>query len=189
MWRFVTEFFAILQAICDVDMILIDVVAKLPGILHDARVLRESGIFDTMEQANRPVRGCLCSDSSYMLKTWLLTLNPNPMTRSEQQYTISHTSTPFLWSMPLECARGDGAAVQSFGHPLQKPVMWSQYVLYCTTVLSGSTCIWTGTYIATEKAKRQSDQHVQETESDQHALLRYSHKCSIRTNWNKNSLQ
>ncbi|PVD25375.1 hypothetical protein C0Q70_15875 [Pomacea canaliculata] len=43
-----------MQAICDVDMILIDVVAKLPGILHDARVLKESGFFDTMEQANQP---------------------------------------------------------------------------------------------------------------------------------------
>ncbi|XP_025099687.1 putative nuclease HARBI1 [Pomacea canaliculata] len=90
------------QVICDADMIFIDVVAKWPGSVHDSRVLRESGIFNAMEQVNQPVRGYLLGDSGYMLRTWLLTPILNPLTRSEQQYNNSHTST----RSTVECAIG-----------------------------------------------------------------------------------
>ena len=72
------------QVVCDADLIFWNCVVQWPGSVHDARILRESDLFEQFEGANRPLTGLLVGDSGYMLREWLMTPLPNPNTRAEQ---------------------------------------------------------------------------------------------------------
>ena len=67
-------------------MRIINCVAKWPGAVHDARILRESPLFAAFESARKPFAGVLLGDSGYMLRDWLLTPILNPHTPKEQEY-------------------------------------------------------------------------------------------------------
>jgi len=54
-------------------MHIINCVAKWPGSVHDARILRESPIFAAFEGNPKPLNGYILGDSGYMLRDWLLT--------------------------------------------------------------------------------------------------------------------
>lgn len=60
----------ILQGICNADMMFIDAFVGFPGSVHDARVLRESFIFE--EALSRCEGGYLLGDAAYPLLSWLL---------------------------------------------------------------------------------------------------------------------
>ncbi|XP_025091606.1 putative nuclease HARBI1 [Pomacea canaliculata] len=68
------------QFICNADMLFIDVVAKWPGSVHDARILRQSRFFSAFEASPRPVDGTMLADSAYMMREWLMTPYENPAT-------------------------------------------------------------------------------------------------------------
>ena len=68
-------------------MRIINCVAKWPGAVHDARILRESPLFAAFESARKPFADVLLGDSGYMLRDWLLTPILNPHTPKEQAYT------------------------------------------------------------------------------------------------------
>lgn len=75
----------------------IDCIAKWPGSVHDARILRESDLFEAFEdEAQRPVKGVLLGDSGYMLRDWLLTPFLNPNTARQRAYNIHHKSARSL---------------------------------------------------------------------------------------------
>lgn len=66
---------------------------KWPGSVHDARILRESDLFEAFETADeKPVKGVLLGDSGYMLRDWLLTPFINPVTAEQQAYNVHHKS-------------------------------------------------------------------------------------------------
>ena len=83
----------VLQVVCDADLVFIDVVAKWPGSVHDARILRRSALFDAFEGPRKPVTGFLLGDSGYMLRDWLLTPIVNPRTQQEETYNFRQSST------------------------------------------------------------------------------------------------
>ncbi|KAI0216810.1 putative nuclease HARBI1, partial [Lamellibrachia satsuma] len=75
------------QVICDADLLFINCIAKWPGSVHDARVLRESSLFDAFEsEIQKPLRGIILGDSGYMMRDWLFTPLPNPTTRQQRTY-------------------------------------------------------------------------------------------------------
>lgn len=84
--------FGLLQVICDAELLFIDVIAKWPGSVHDARILRESALFEAFEQNPKPIQGLLLGDSGYMLRDWLITPLLNPLTRQEQNFNFHQSS-------------------------------------------------------------------------------------------------
>lgn len=81
------------QFICNADMLFIDVVAKWPGSVHDARILRQSHFFSAFEASPRPVDGTMLADSAYMMREWLMTPYENPATLEQWRYNVAHSST------------------------------------------------------------------------------------------------
>ncbi|KAI0242762.1 hypothetical protein LSAT2_011068 [Lamellibrachia satsuma] len=81
------------KLICDAGMLIINCVAKWPGSVHDARILRESPLFDAFESHQKPLTGVFFGDSGYMLRDWLLTPILNPLDRQERAYTDAHCIT------------------------------------------------------------------------------------------------
>lgn len=67
--------------------------AKWPGSVHDAKMLRNSAIFPAFESPRPPLDGVILGDSGYMLRTWLMTPVTNPITRKQRSYNFAHSST------------------------------------------------------------------------------------------------
>ena len=82
-----------LQVVCDADLIFIDVVAKWPGSVHDATILRQSQLFASMERPRSYLDGIILGDSGYMIRPWLMTPIRNPTTRKERDYNFGQSST------------------------------------------------------------------------------------------------
>ena len=59
------------QAVCDSNMLITDVVAKFPGASHDAFVFEQSAIEQMLSATNGEL-GYLLGDSGYPLRTWLV---------------------------------------------------------------------------------------------------------------------
>lgn len=61
-------------------------VSRWPGSVHDSRILRESGLWNNLNDGHfLPGEHYLLGDSGYPCKRWLLTpyLNPQPGSQSE----------------------------------------------------------------------------------------------------------
>ena len=62
------------MVVCGPDLSFYYSYANWPGSVHDARVLRNSGLCQRMDEGWRPVpNGFILSDSAYPLKEWLIT--------------------------------------------------------------------------------------------------------------------
>lgn len=81
------------QVMCDANLLFINVIAKWPGSVHDARILRESALFTAFESPRKPLKGLILGDSRYMLRDWLMTPILNPATQSKRNYNFAHSST------------------------------------------------------------------------------------------------
>ena len=66
--------------------------AQWPGSVHDARILRESTLFQDFEGVRKPIEGVLLGDSGYMARDWLLTPLANPTTPAETSYNFHQSS-------------------------------------------------------------------------------------------------
>ncbi|XP_056016608.1 uncharacterized protein LOC125677829 [Ostrea edulis] len=63
-----------LQDVADCDMLIRDAYTGWPGCTHDARVLRNSSLFDNSENGQCVVHGkFIIADSAYPLRNWLVT--------------------------------------------------------------------------------------------------------------------
>ncbi|XP_055999081.1 uncharacterized protein LOC130047721 [Ostrea edulis] len=63
-----------LQVVADCDMLIRDAYTGWPGCTHDARVLRNSSLFDNSENGQCVVHGkFIIADSAYPLRNWLVT--------------------------------------------------------------------------------------------------------------------
>ena len=72
------------QFVVDSKQLIRDCVAQWPGSVHDARILRHSGLWQEFEAGNGV--GMLLGDSGYPCKPWLLTPFPHPAGQQQEQY-------------------------------------------------------------------------------------------------------
>lgn len=83
------------MAVCGPKLNFFYVNANWPGSVHDARVLRNSILYNRMEEGWRPIQGgYLIGDSAYPLKEWLITpLVRNPNDPAEIRFIRAHKQT------------------------------------------------------------------------------------------------
>ncbi|XP_048775293.1 putative nuclease HARBI1 [Ostrea edulis] len=74
------------QIVCDASYKILDIVTSWPGATHDARILRESGLFQLFQRRLLPVKCHLLGDSGYPGKDWLLTPFLNPQAGPQSRY-------------------------------------------------------------------------------------------------------
>ena len=79
------------QIACDASYRIINLVARWPGSTHDARILRESMLYQDFEAGR--VNGLLLGDSGYPLKRWLMTPILAPRTEQDRRYNSIHAAT------------------------------------------------------------------------------------------------
>ena len=80
------------QAICDANIIMTNIVSRWPGSTHDATIFNNSQINASFEAGEFP--NCfLLGDSGYPSKSFLMTPIGTPTTPVEQLYNRSHTTT------------------------------------------------------------------------------------------------
>ena len=60
------------QVVFDANYRILDILAKWPGSVHDARILNNSGVTALFEGGHVPPGSHLLGDSGYPRKTWLL---------------------------------------------------------------------------------------------------------------------
>ncbi|KAJ8913917.1 hypothetical protein NQ315_005715 [Exocentrus adspersus] len=84
------------QLICDVDMKILNVNARFPGSVHDARIWNQSNVSRTMENLYRRDPNnvfSLLGDSGYPLRLWHITPFLNPLPGSpEERFNNAQTS-------------------------------------------------------------------------------------------------
>ena len=77
------------QVVFDAKYRILDILAKWPGSVHDARILSGSGVATLFERGHVPPNCHLLGDSGYPSKPWLLTPYlrplPGPQTRYNRQ--------------------------------------------------------------------------------------------------------
>ena len=88
----------VLQVVCDSDLTITDAYCGYPGRTHDARILRNSPLFDEISNNRDFYFPCNChllGDSAYPLLQWLLTpfRNHGNLTRRQKNYNFKHSST------------------------------------------------------------------------------------------------
>lgn len=74
------------QIVSDASHRILDLVSTWPGATHDARILRESGLWQVFERRLLPVKCHLLGDSGYPSKDWLLTPFLNPTDAPQTRY-------------------------------------------------------------------------------------------------------
>jgi hypothetical protein len=79
-------------------MHFLDIFVGWPGSVHDSRVLKNSPLFDRIENnqaAMFPINTHLLGDSAYGLSTWLLTpfKDYGNSTQTQRRYNYVHSST------------------------------------------------------------------------------------------------
>ena len=84
-----------IQAMCDANLVFLDVVAKWHGSHHDSFILAASHINDRFESGEFG-EGWILGDSGYPLKKWLMTPIENPTTAGEKLYSKEHRKTRCL---------------------------------------------------------------------------------------------
>lgn len=83
------------QAMCDANLVFVDVVAKWHGSHHDSFILVASNIHDRFENGEFG-DGWVLGDSGYALKSWLMTPIDAPSTPGERRYNKAHKKTRTL---------------------------------------------------------------------------------------------
>lgn len=74
------------QVVFDAQYKIIDIVARWPGSVHDARILSESNMFKGFERGIVPAGRHLLGDSGYPSKRWLLTPYHRPQPGYQTRY-------------------------------------------------------------------------------------------------------
>ncbi|XP_052275472.1 putative nuclease HARBI1 [Dreissena polymorpha] len=82
------------QIIFDASYHIRDIVPRWPGSVHDARILRNSGVYQFMEDNVEQERHqYLLGDSGYPCKRWLLTPFLRPDGEHQLNFNIAHKRT------------------------------------------------------------------------------------------------
>ncbi|WAR22149.1 HARB1-like protein [Mya arenaria] len=119
------------QMVVDGDDKIIDIVARWSGSVHDARILRESGLSQLLDNGfGGHKQFHLMGDSGYHSKRWLLTPYLNPQGLAQEAYNRSHKTTR------SRIEKGIGQLKRRFGvlhTPFPRKSLQSWHVLCCTT--------------------------------------------------------
>ncbi|XP_063222478.1 putative nuclease HARBI1 [Bacillus rossius redtenbacheri] len=87
------QYFSInVQAVCDSNLLLTNVVARWPGFTHDSTIFNQSSIRAQLETGDIP-EGVLLGDNGYACNHFLHTPLLQPATRAELRYNSSHKAT------------------------------------------------------------------------------------------------
>ena len=84
-----------LQVVADSNLMLLDAYTGYPGSVHDARVLRASGLFQKLTQNPPAAQFHLLGDSAYPLTSFLLTpyRDNGHLSSFQHRYNKVHAST------------------------------------------------------------------------------------------------
>ncbi|XP_053407668.1 putative nuclease HARBI1 isoform X1 [Mercenaria mercenaria] len=79
------------QMICDARFMILDVVAKWPGSVHDSRIFRDSEVGGRLERGE--IDGLLLGDSGYPCRKYLMTPYHAPQTHAQERFNESLCKT------------------------------------------------------------------------------------------------
>lgn len=86
------QFYSInVQAVCDSDAFITNIVARWPGSTHDSRIFENSNIADKLRDG--ALDGILLGDSGYACRAYLLTPILKPKNAGEVRYNTAHRRT------------------------------------------------------------------------------------------------
>ena len=86
------QFYSInLQAVCDSDAFITNIVARWPRSTHDSRIFKNSNIADKLRDG--ALDGILLGDSGYACRAYLLTPILKPKNAGEVRYNTAHRRT------------------------------------------------------------------------------------------------
>ena len=86
------QFYSInVQAVCDSDAFITNIVARWPGSTHDSRIFENSNIADKLRDG--ALDGILVGDSGYACRAYLLTPILKPKNTGEVRYNTAHRRT------------------------------------------------------------------------------------------------
>ena len=86
------QFYSInVQAVCDSDAFITNIVARWPGSTHDSRIFENSNIADKLRDGI--LDGLLLSDSGHACRAYLLTPILKPKDTGEVRYNTAHRRT------------------------------------------------------------------------------------------------
>lgn len=82
-----------LQAVCDSDLKFLDVFSAYPGSVHDARVFKNSPLYEALQEL--PPKFHLLGDSAYALSASVLTpfRDNGHLSLEEKRFNNAHSST------------------------------------------------------------------------------------------------
>lgn len=81
------------QAICDANLLLTDLVVRWPGSVHDSTIFSNSYCRAQFETGMFSSSDILLGDGGYALKSFLMTPLLNPITQGEVAYNAAHIKT------------------------------------------------------------------------------------------------
>lgn len=79
------------QVVCGANLEIVNIVARWPGSVHDARIFDNSRLCAKFERGD--IDGVLLGDSGYPCRPYLMTPLLNPRTRPERSYNVSQIRT------------------------------------------------------------------------------------------------
>ena len=86
------QFYSInVQAVCDSDAFITNIVARWPGSTYDSRIFENSNIADKLRDG--VLDGILLGDSGYAYRAYLLTPILKPKNAREMRYNTAHRRT------------------------------------------------------------------------------------------------
>ena len=86
------QFYSInVQAVCDSDAFITNIVARWPGSTHDSRIFENSKIADKLRDG--AIDGILVGDSGYACRAYLITPILKPKNAGEVRYNTAHRRT------------------------------------------------------------------------------------------------
>lgn len=116
------------QVVFDANYKILDILARWPGSVHDARILNTSGVAELFEGGYVPPNSHLLGDSGYPSKTWLLTPYLRPQPGAQSRYNVAHKRTRSV------VERGIGQLKRRF-HVLHSEIRVTPPVKVCKLIL------------------------------------------------------
>ena len=104
-------FFSInVQAVCDPNMLITNIICRWSGSTHDSRILGNSALCSKFE--NNLIDGLLLGDGGYPCRHYLMIPLNNPVTAKEKNYNKAHIATRGkvermfgVWKQRFHCLR------------------------------------------------------------------------------------
>ena len=95
------QFYSVnVQAVCNSNALITNIVARWPGVTHDSRIFDNSTIAEQFR--NGSINGLLVGDSGYACRSYLMTPLLNPRNEAEVRYNDAQRRTRIVMRGALE---------------------------------------------------------------------------------------